>query len=73
MGAYESAATQAFGDFDGNRRVDLADMAGFQLCFKAEAANPSWLNACTCVFDFDRTKTIDLHDLARFKDVLTGP
>ncbi len=38
LGAYEAAMEQLPADFDGNARVNLADLAGFQLCMGASGA-----------------------------------
>ncbi len=73
MGAYESDALQALGDFDGNSRFDLSDFAGFEICLGAEISNPSWLEACVCAFDFNQSQTLDLVDFAAFRKSLTGP
>jgi hypothetical protein len=73
MGAYESTVVQDLGDFDGNGRFDLADLAGFQLCFAVGETTPGLHDACLCVFDFDAGEFIDLTDFAAFEPLLSGP
>ncbi len=68
MGAYEAAMEQLPGDFDGNGHIDLADVAGFQLCMGPWTSNPDWLGTCLCIFDADENEDIDLTDFAAFHE-----
>ncbi|MHC4696704.1 MAG: right-handed parallel beta-helix repeat-containing protein [Planctomycetota bacterium] len=71
-GAYEARTEQVPGDFDGNGRVDLADLAGFQLCMGPSVANPDWLDTCLCLFDADESEDIDLYDFATLQAAFMG-
>ena len=72
LGPYESAVTQAPGDFDSDEDTDLADLAAFQLCIDPGVTNPDWLDTCLCVFDFDDNDTVDLRDFALFQTAFTA-
>ncbi len=72
MGAYEAWMEQIPGDFDGDGLVNLADLAGFQLCMGSQIAKPDWLDTCLCLFDADENDEIDLDDFAAFQAILTG-
>ncbi|MHC4695234.1 MAG: choice-of-anchor Q domain-containing protein [Planctomycetota bacterium] len=72
MGAYEAVMEQLPGDFDANRRIDLADLAAFQLCMGASIVRPDWLDTCLCLFDADQSGDVDLYDFAAFHALLTG-
>ncbi len=72
LGAYEAAMEQLPGDFDANAWVDLADLAGFQLCMGVSIVRPDWLDTCLCLFDADESGDIDLYDFAAFHALLRG-
>ncbi|MHC4697915.1 MAG: choice-of-anchor Q domain-containing protein, partial [Planctomycetota bacterium] len=71
MGAYEAAMEQLPGDFDASGRIDLRDLAGFQLCMGVSIVRPDWLDTCLCLFDADESQDIDLHDFAEFHHLFT--
>lgn len=75
MGAHETDTLQLTDDFDANERVDLADVAAFQVCFGGASGNPDWLSTCLCVFDLADDTNIDLSDLAALVTTLStaGP
>ncbi|UCE60177.1 MAG: pre-peptidase C-terminal domain-containing protein [Phycisphaerales bacterium] len=59
-----------FGDFDGDRDVDLVDVAAFQLCYAGPDGEP---DACCEPGDIDGNNLIDARDFANFPAVTTGP
>lgn len=73
LGAFESVEAQGLGDFDGDHRIDLGDVAALQLCFRAEIARPEWLDACRCVFDADADNLVREADVIGVVTSLTGP
>jgi len=73
MGAYEANITQLLGDFDGSENLDLADVAGFQLCINPSISHPTWLKPCLCLFDFKEDNQIDLLDFKAFHDAFVNP
>ncbi|RME40012.1 MAG: hypothetical protein D6788_04290, partial [Planctomycetota bacterium] len=64
MGAYESPIQQVVGDFNGDRWIDLRDVAAFQRCMGAEAGSSAFSDACVCGFDADADGRIGLADFA---------
>jgi hypothetical protein len=72
LGAYETDTDQSLGDFNGDSNINLRDVAYFQNCFQAGIQNPDWLEACSCVFDFDEDSVVDLNDYPSFWNVLIG-
>jgi hypothetical protein len=72
MGAYEAHTEELPGDYDANGRVDLADLAGFQLCMGVQTAKPDWLETCLCLFDADESGDIDLYDFITFQDTFNS-
>jgi hypothetical protein len=64
--------TFAYGDFDEDRDVDLADFAVFAACFDG-ADNPPNANCPGGVgADFDEDGDVDLSDFAVFAQNFTG-
>lgn len=65
LGAYEAAVQVAFGDFDGNRRIDLRDFAAFQSCMGMDGSSTSIGHSCVCVFDGNDDSLVDVDDYLR--------
>lgn len=61
------------GDFDGNRCVDLGDVAAFQRCFGETSGEGDDPNLCVTVFDFDANNAVDLADFVAFQTIVNGP
>jgi hypothetical protein len=66
MGAYEFG----IGDFDCDRRVNLADFAGFQNCMTGVLGGP-YEEDCEAL-DFDNDGLITVHDFAAFESAMGG-
>ena len=66
MGAYEFG----IGDFDGDKRVDLADFDSWFDCMTGPNAGP-YGTGCE-VFDFEFDADVDLFDVAGFQQVFVG-
>ncbi|MBU0716652.1 MAG: hypothetical protein KJ749_00250 [Planctomycetes bacterium] len=67
--AVADAAPDPFGNCDGDRDIDLADVAGLQNCFGVFQEED---DACECV-DRDDDEVVDLGDFAALGARLTGP
>ncbi|UCE62311.1 MAG: hypothetical protein JSU63_11475, partial [Phycisphaerales bacterium] len=73
VGAYESDAGLASGDYDIDRDVDLRDFAEFQDCFRASDVNSDGFDTCLCTFDLHEDGVIDSADYAVFWTLQIGP
>jgi hypothetical protein len=68
-GAYNPPPEYA--DPDGDGDLDLADFAGFQVCYTGESGPPA--DPACAQFDADGDQDVDIADFQAFRQLFTGP